>query len=300
MISDNTEIYWEPERRASSVPKVAYRYNALPLQRKGAELKKVGEPVKKKGRGRQRKAAATAADDIYTMVRFVEPSEGTAADVSIDDTTILNVEEADGEESSSGPSTGLNPSRDPLPLSDQLKNFMEEAERQNEGSSVSSFSYSKITRLAYERDAKGNFYSDCCPRCDLTVEFTLDGRRNLRFDMDVNRYLLHLTEDQWASFLNLLQRVDTFEYADRGKEAEESCCVIKRVLGCLLRTTPKLGVNTGAIKVGAGVGAKPVYLKRPTEGAAQPSSFLDLTPGINADILGKLEAEVLLRREKKK
>lgn len=286
MISDQGEVAIS-ERRTSPRIKVAFRYNALPLQHKGPEVKEMGGTTKRK-RGRPKKLPG--AEDIYTKVRFEEKSKGFAADLNIEDTGSLSMDEA--EEESGAPTEPMSTHRPPI--TEQVKKFMAEAERLNDGTSANSFSYSKITKLVHERDDKGNFYSDCCPRCDLTVDFTVNGMRNLRFDMDINRYLLHLTENQWTSFMNLLQRVEKFEYTTLAKDQQEqSCCVIKRVLTVLLKMTPKLGVNTGVIRSSTGVGARPIYLRRPPDDSF-PS--LDLTQCINTEILGRLEDLVTQRR----
>lgn len=360
----------KPESNPQS-PKKTFRYNPLPLEHKGhpAELKSNN---KKNSQKRKRKGAAT--EDIYTMVRFEEETEGTAANLDIQDASMLlsqkeredkgttkgvptrnktrsllsKLEEisahkkrlAEGvsaeqpsttsvdanldiqnaskispqkEEGDEGTTTVVSPRTRSTRLLNRLHEKSAQRARMSEGgsseqastsSTAKRFSFHQTTKLSYKKDDKGNFYSDSCGLCAMSVDVNVDGMRRLRFDVDdedAKRYFLDLTQDQWETFERLMQRLDKFEFSGWAKEqavqeASEDCCAIRRTLYCLLRTTPKLGVNVGAIRCSSGVGAKPVYLRRAPEEENRPET--DLSKCIDPLVLKRMEELVKKRKDR--
>lgn len=257
--------------------------------------------------------------DIYTAVRFGEPTEGTAAGLDIQDASLVVVADSLPEDEGEEPRiTSADRSRRSKRVRTLLSSLKEIAERQKQTlqkaaeTETHPFSAHQVARLSYKTDGKGNFYSDSCgAQCSFSVNFTVDGLRRLQFQLDINRHLLNLTQGQWESFQRLLRSVNELEYAGWEKDRRRTgarrdcygdddedfegvggvgCCVIKRALACLLKTTPKLGVNVGAIKFNTCVGARPVYLSRMAEGVS--SNLLDLTECIDPRILQRLEVEV--------
>lgn len=275
---------------------VAFRYEALPLQHKrGAGHDK---PISKK-RGRKPKTKQKE-EEIHTKVRFQEQTEGTALGMDIQDASMVK-EQLDTPQQ--------NPGKSKRSLIESLEEILGQRRREaaEDATEVNAFSFNKVMKLSHELDEKGKFYSDSCGRCALEVEFTVDGQRRLQFDVDINRHLLDLTQDQWESFQRLMQSVNKFEYSGwtrsgggffPGHEEEgRNCCIIKKTLNLLLKTTPKLGVNVGAIRHSTGIGTRPVFLRTIPDGHGPPK--LDLTECIKPEILARMEEIVTARKKRK-
>lgn len=340
-IEDADQIDIDQDRQCpSSSNKVAFRYHPLPLQQKRPPPASVsGDLIPKPNIAavpRRKKTAVRnnnkkpPVDDVYTAVRFKEQTEGTAADLDIQDASLTGDTGTEADDDDGDRSGGRIVKRRRTLLS-SLKQIAEKQKRtlkQAAEVETSPFSFNQIAQLNYKSDdnGKGKFYSDSCAQCSLSVTFTVDGLRRLQFHVEINRHLLNLTQAQWECFRKLLHSLDEYEYKgwdgrrkggggggalhyEEDEEEEEdnerravgggndSCCLIKRALNCLLKTTPKLGVNVGAIKFSTGVGAKPAYLKRMPENLI-PN--LDLTESIDARILKKLEEAVKSNRIKDK
>lgn len=288
---------------------VAFRYGPLPLQhKKGAEVaaaegeKEIGQQPRGRKRGRKPKKKNEQEEEIHKKVRFREQTEGTARGMDIQDASMVE-EQGDEIRQKAGKSKRS--------LIESLEEILGQRRREaaEEATEVNAFSFNKVMRLSCERDGKGKFYSDSCGgRCALAMEFTAEGQRRLQFDVDINRHLLDLTQDQWESFQRLMQSVDKFEYSGWTTrsgggffptvEEEEgvNCCIIKRTLNLLLKTTPKLGVNVGAIKHSTGIGTRPVFLRTIPEGHGPPK--LDLSECIKPEVLKRMEAIVTARKKK--
>lgn len=282
-----------PPEEAPAPPKKVFKYNTLPLENKKACNTAKPKPVRKS----KRKVATGQKDDIYTCVRYEESNDSTIEDYLIEnppDESLLVEPSTSGSAPSKVireetiPSNSLNSGR---LIMEQLKQFTNEVALEHPQKSVSrafsAFSFNKITRLVYEKDDKVQFYSDVCPRCELNVEFHIGGLRSVRIDVELSRYVLNMTEGQWKSFLALLEAIEEFHYPVKeiGKPRSE-CCVIQKLLGCLLETVPKVGVNLGVVKENKGIGSVPIYVPKPS---ADNVPRLDLTCCIDEGILEKLK-----------
>lgn len=279
------------ESSSSTTAKVTYRYNALPLQHKGPAPRKKAAP--RMGRGQEK--------DIHTAVRFGEATEGTAAGLDIQDASLMGSQIAadndDGKARRSGEGSKVRQLLASLKAiaKQQKQNFGRDAAEEE----TAPFTAVQVAQLNYKSDGKGNFYTDSCAECLFSATFTVDGVRRLQFHVDINRYLLNLTQAQWEAFQRMLRAVENeFEYSGWGRKrgcgGDEDLtgfrgggggggCVIKRALTCLLETTPKLGVNVGAIRFSTCVGARPLYLKRMPENSRQAD--LNLTGCLDSRIL---------------
>lgn len=316
--------------------KIGYRYNALSLQFKGPAVPANVQGKSKPGPKRKRKQIAPKKQDkqdIYTAVRYADETEGTSEEIDIEDASLVMAKDQKLEEEEIPANNQKTEQKTNL-----LSALEEIAERQKERQRLQSlqraaltetrpFTAHQVAKLNYTTDGKGNFYSDSCgAQCSFAVTFTVDGMRRLQFPVDINRHLLHLTQDQWKSFHRMLRAVECFEYngwekkssrmiggrvtpeeyyddedegvgdfVGRGRSGGGGCCVIKRALTCLLRTTPKM-TNVGGIKFSTCVGAKPVYLKRMPEEEEREVLKLNLTGCLDERILKRLEEEVEMRR----